>query len=162
MPPAIVGGMRFLSFSQPWLWSITDLPEPFAKRIENRKWTPPISEIGRRFALHAAESWDAKGTSYFVKLGVNAPGRFDMYARGQIVGVATISRVVSTDATLLETQRRWFFGPYGWLLEDVHNLPSPIVMKGAQGFRWLPLAIEREINEQLATINVAPQTGGVP
>lgn len=59
--------MKFLSLSQPWLWSITDLEqaeidarkldlEP--KRIENRSWPPPAADVGTRIALHAAKSWD--------------------------------------------------------------------------------------------------------
>lgn len=142
--------MRFLSFSQPWLWSITDLPEPLAKRIENRSWQPPIECVGKRFALHAAKSWDPDGLRFIIRQGVtHAPSDKTRAASSCIVGVATIDRIVTTDRTLPEEQKRWFFGEFGWVLTDVRKLATPIPMKGAQGFRYLEASVEAEINRQL-------------
>lgn len=146
--------MRVLSFSQPWLWAILD---PLAaKWIENRKWQPAIEMIGRRFALHAAKSWDEEGVPFFHSLGItHAPARFDLYPRSAIVGVATIARIVTEAKTLPPEQARWFFGtptsPFGWVLEDVRPLPRPIPFKGAQGLRDLPLDVAAAIERQLAT-----------
>ena len=46
--------MRFLSLSRPWPWAIFDLPEPDAKRVENRVWPCHPSVVGQVLALHAA------------------------------------------------------------------------------------------------------------
>lgn len=140
--------MKFLSFSQPWLWSITDLAEPDAKRIENRTWQPPIEMIGKRFALHAAKSFDDDAIGMFVQLGIEHPARRSLYVSSAIVGVATIDRIVTSPRTL-GAQARWFFGPFGWVLSDVRKLATPIEMKGAQGLRYLDEKIEAAINLQL-------------
>lgn len=135
--------MRFLSFSQPWLWSITDLvvPAGFAvepKRIENRTWMPPISMIGQRIALHAAKSFDDDAVGFFLRLGIDwFPARRELYATSCIVGVATIDRVVTVPSTLRPGQRPWFFGPYGWILTDVQRFADVVPMKGGQGLRHL-------------------------
>lgn len=138
--------MKFLSFSQPWLWAILD---PIArKHVENRVWQPPIAMIGQRFALHAAKSWDADAMAMFIRFGIDAPNRYDSYDKSAIVGVATIDRIVTTDKTLPPDQARWFFGPFGWILSDVRKLATPIPMKGAQGLRGLAPEIVLQINAQ--------------
>lgn len=141
--------MLVLSFSQPWLWSITDLAEPAAKRIENRTWQPPIHTIGTRIALHAAKSWDDDAIPMFIRYGIDHPGRRDLYAASSIVAVATIDRIVTEDRTLDPEQRRWFFGPFGWVLVDVRRLATAIPWRGAQGLRHLPPATVAEVNRQI-------------
>jgi len=141
--------MRFLSFSQPWLWSITDLPDPTAKRIENRKWMPSIRMIGQRIALHAAKSWDDNAIPFFIHHGIDHPARRELYEVSAIVAVATIDRIVSEARTLPDDQRRWFFGPYGWVFVDVRRLPEPIAMAGAQGLRELAPDVTAMIESQL-------------
>lgn len=140
--------MKFLSFSQPWLWSILYA----GKRIENRSWKPPIADIGTRFALHAAQSWDDDAIPFFERFGLTYPPRFDQYPRGMIVGTAVIDRVV-TDTKWLENnapdQIRWFFGPCGWVLSDVRVILDPVPMKGARGLRRL----EDDIASQLVERN---------
>lgn len=147
--------MRVLSFSQPWLWAITD---PIAcKLIENRSWMPPIEAIGERFALHAAKSWDEDAISFFLKLGIDHfPARRALYPVSVITGVAAIDRIVTEARTLPPAQARWYMGPirdgrtvYGWVLDDVRTLPTPIPRKGGQGLRYLEPATEAEINRQL-------------
>lgn len=138
--------MKFLSFSQPWLWAILNA----GKHVENRVWQPPIAMIGQRFALHAAKSWDADAVSMFTRFAIDAPNRYDSYEKSAIVGVATIDRIVTTAKTLPPDQARWFFGPFGWILTDVRKLATPIPMKGAQGLRGLAPEVEMQINAQLA------------
>jgi hypothetical protein len=153
-----VSELRFLSFSQPWLWSITDLLEPEAKRIENRSWAPPASMIGQLFALHAAKSWDDDGMRLFSRLGIRfvPPLKAD-FPSSCIVGVARIVRVVRVGgaggedpATLPSEQQRWFFGPCGWLLDSVRKLTTPIPMRGAQGLRRLAPEIARDVMAHVA------------
>lgn len=140
--------MRFLSFSQPWLWAILD---PVAnKRVENRSWMPPIEMVGQRFALHAAKSWDGDAVGFFLRLGLTEfPARRDRYVSSAILGVATLDRLVTSPRTLADDQRRWFFGPVGWLLADVRPLATPVPMKGAQGLRHLAPEVEAAVLAQI-------------
>lgn len=149
--------MRFLSFSQPWLWAVLD--EVAAKGIENRSWQPPISMIGQRIALHAAKSWDDAAIPFFIKLGIEHPARRELYPASAIVGVATIDRIVTTPKTLPPDQARWFFGEFGWVLTERITLLRPIPMKGAQGLRGLPPEISAEINAQLDELGPNPVHG---
>jgi hypothetical protein len=51
---------------------------------------------------------------------------------------------------LPDDQRRWFFGPFGYVLRDVRALATPVPCRGWQGFWTLPDDIESAVNEQLA------------
>lgn len=156
--------MRFLSFSQPWLWSITTLvmPAGFAvepKRIENRTWQPPIDMIGQRFALHAAKSWDDSAAGFFLRLGIDwFPARRALYPSSCIVGVATLDRIVTSSRTLSSAQAPWYMGPtnadgdtvFGWVLTDVRRFADVIPMKGGQGLRHLDREHDELVAERLA------------
>lgn len=142
--------MRVLSLSRPWVWSIVELAEPMGKRIENRTWKPPESEIGNRFALHAAQSWDMRAFAHFDLVGLDAE-RYTpdaAHPSGLILGTAVIDRVIDKARDAPPYQGRWFFGPIGWVLRDVVKLATPIEWKGAQGFRWLPSDVSARIWKQ--------------
>ncbi len=145
--------MKFLSFSQPWLWTILSPMIASPKRIENRSWQPPISMIGQRFALHAAKSFDDDAIGFLLKLGIdNFPARRESFGSSAILGVATIDRIVSEPRTLGD-QTRWFFGPFGWVLADVVAFRDPIPMKGAQGLRSLAPEFEPLVAAQIKLAN---------
>jgi hypothetical protein len=143
--------LSFISLSQPWLWSIlSPIIVGGAKRIENRKWMPPIHMIGKRIALHAAKSFDEDAIGFFIRNGIdNFPNRFDSYESSAILGVATIDRVVTEDRTLPEDQKRWFFGPCGWVLIDVIPFVNPLPMKGAQGLRKLEDDMNKRVLDEV-------------
>jgi hypothetical protein len=46
-------------------------------------------------------------------------------------------------------QVRWFFGPIGYILRDVHALAKPVPCKGALGFWTLPADVERAVRAQI-------------
>lgn len=147
--------MKALSFSQPWLWAVLHA----GKHVENRPWAPPISMIEQRIALHAAASWDAapkypsKGDLHSVQLrtpigcllayGFEPPSRRALYETGVIVATAVIDRVVTEDRTLPTDQKRWFFGPFGWILRDIRLLTTPVVATGKLGL-WEVLPDARD------------------
>jgi hypothetical protein len=156
--------MKALSFSQPWCWAVVD--ELVRKHIENRTWAPPIDLIGHQFAIHAAKSWDnlrayplikdgieypgLTPTQYLQALGFDPPMAYHCYASSAIVGVATLDRVVTETKTLTDEQKRWFFGPVGWVLTDVVKLPEPIRCGGKQGLWAVPAELEPLIHNQVA------------
>lgn len=138
--------MRFLSFSQPWLWTILHA----GKRVENRNWAPPIGMINQQIALHAAKSFDDDAIGFMLRLGIdNFPARQALYPHSLILGVATIDRIVTEPTRLADDQKRWFFGPYGWVLSDVIVLPTPVPQKGAQGLRGLADDVAEAVAAQL-------------
>lgn len=49
----------------------------------------------------------------------------------------------------LGDQRRWFFGPIGYVLRDVRALRVPVPCRGWQGFWTLPSDVERLVVDQL-------------
>lgn len=158
--------MMVLSLSRPWPWVILR----GGKRVENRKWPPPLKMVGEVIALHAANSWDnlnADISGAMYDLGM--PMRTDAHPSGVIVGVARIVAIVggpavstatfdkykclTPDSALPREQReRFFFGPFGWVLDEVRELRTPVKQKGAQGLRALTPEVERAITFDLAGI----------
>ena len=152
-------GLRALSLSQPWAWCMTIPQPPERKDVENRTWPCPASMIGKRFAIHAAKSWDERGASMMYAEGLHFPPKATI-TRGAIVALATIDHVVIAHkpppgssyrhaATLPESQKRWFFGPYGYVFVRLAVLPRPVTVAGMQGFWTVPEPIVEDIENQL-------------
>lgn len=137
--------MRALTLYRPWAWSIVHGP----KRIENRPWKPWPSVIGQRIALHAGKRYDKKGEAFIMEQ-LAAVGGLPVDAEDEgIVGVATVRGFVSNPAEIQDVdQVEWFFGPFGWVLEDVRAV-EPIPCSGALGLWQLPAAVEAEVRRVL-------------
>jgi hypothetical protein len=130
--------MRALTLWQPWAWAISD----FTKRIENRSWSPPSCLYDNRFAIHAGKTYDeASAQEIEDEFDVEIPrGGFPL---GAIVAVARLVGVVTV------SDDPWFVGPYGWVLDDVVKLASPVMCRGAQGLWVMPPDAGRRVLEQL-------------
>lgn len=122
-----------LSVQQPWAWAITE----GGKDIENRsRFAVSKGDMKpRRIAIHASlgmtrdEHEDA--CRFMAQIGVVCPLPY-MLARGAIVGIATVTAIVS------EHSSPWFFGPRGLVLADQVAV-DPIPSAGALGyFKWSP------------------------
>lgn len=140
--------LRALSLSQPWAWCMTAPAAGLRKDVENRTWKCPANMIGHRFAIHAAKSWDDNGARMIHEAGLRFPRR-EIIASGAIVALATIDRQVTTAAELPLEQRRWFFGPYGYVFRDLTVLPKPIPCRGMQSFWKVPDDTLAEVVGQL-------------
>lgn len=128
--------MKALSIKQPWLWAILEQ----GKRIENREWRPPTWIIGQRIALHASKGLDREGAAACAHIaGVDLPGVADV-PRGAIVATAVITGCVT------ESQDKWFFGTYGWVLDLVWELPAPVACRGALGLWNVPADLLPKVN----------------
>ena len=142
--------MKALSLKQPWLWAITDLD----KRIENRTWKPNYNAIGKRIALHASKKDDPKGENAIFHIsGAELPP--EDVPRGAIVATAKVIGWID-DAGFGDVpspclghlvDNKWFFGPIGWILEDVQKLDEPIPCRGALGLWEVPEEIVKELAE---------------
>lgn len=167
------GELLALSLLQPWLWAILE----GYKTVENRPWKPWPSVIGKRIALHASLGYDKEGARFvnttLGRLGVQRQVGSGV-TRGAILGTAVVVgavRVVFDELDASAGVRHcqvppvgpitgaqfeaigtspWTFGPWAWLLEDVHRFAEPIPCKGALGlWRVPPLAVEQVRLEEL-------------
>lgn len=147
--------MRALSLKQPWLHAITDL----GKRVENRTWPPPAHIIGKRIALHASKQWDFSGAGEIWRIaGKRVLG---VQPQGVILATATVAgwiidspgeaRASSSLDCEQYLESPWFFGPWGWILDDVRKLDRPIACRGMLGLWRVPEDILKQIQFQEET-----------
>jgi hypothetical protein len=144
--------MKALSLSRPWLWAILEA----GKRVENRDWQPPKAIIGKYIALHAAKSFDHQAfftierALEFNGVLFDLPKNPKQHLDSHIVGVARVTGFVedSNRHTLPRDQRPWYMGKYGWLLEDVTKLETPIPCSGALSLWKMPPEVLQALEVQ--------------
>jgi hypothetical protein len=125
-----------LSIRQPWAWAILHR----GKSIENRDWS---TRFRGPVCIHAAKGMTMAEYNSFIRTihqvslthpfppGEMVPPMKE-FPRGAIVGTADLTDCVRDSAS------PWFFGPWGFVLENVRPI-DPIPCKGALGFfRWEP------------------------
>lgn len=116
--------MRALSIRQPWAWLIVN----GYKDVENRDWKR--DHIRGEILIHASKLVDRGGyefvAQHFPEIFPLIPAPWQI-ERGGIVGKATITDCVSKHISL------WFFGKYGFLLENAKPLTF-LPMNGQLGF----------------------------
>jgi hypothetical protein len=152
------GAMKALTIKQPWLWAITGLTDR-QKRVENRTWKPPYGMTGQRIALHGSARIEQVEMMVWRRIYPEWPNTAALVT-GAIVATAVIRGYVIVDdhGGVIEQSRYaenydpradpWFFGPVGWLLEDVRKLAQPMPCKGALGLWEVPPVILVEIEAQ--------------
>lgn len=153
--------MRALTLTQPW----AGLVAGGIKLVENRsRRMIGNSFVGRRFAIHASREIDKAVYDRIVEIAPDVlrldgvrpvvPCKRDWYRFSRItsavIAVATLSGIVTDPEYVEPDQRRWFFGPVGYLISDVVALHEPIRCGGWQGFWTLPADVERAVVAQLA------------
>ncbi len=152
--------MRALTLTQPW----AGLVASGLKLVENRdRSIVKRKDFGKPFALHASREIDGEVFARIYKIApelhhglATTPelSRWHQLSRitSAVIAVATIERVVDDYDTLgeiLGSQRRWYFGPIGYVLRDVRALATPVPCRGWQGFWTLLPKIERAVVDQL-------------
>lgn len=141
--------MYALTLWQPWCWLVS----AGIKRVENRPWEPPSELIGQRFALHAGKKWDDDGSDWIDLAMIDDPIQYPDRSLIPFGAITATARLVCV-ATNMETvvrhaggeQRRWFFGPYGWILDDIRQV-TPIPCRGFQKLWGVPPEIEMQLRE---------------
>jgi hypothetical protein len=113
-----------LSIRQPWAWLIAN----GFKDVENRTWP---TRFRGEFFIHAGKSFDADGYRSLqewcepsVRLQIPNKNEFEL---GGIVGRARIVDCVD------DSESDWFFGPYGFVIEDAQPLAFR-PLRGQLGF----------------------------
>lgn len=124
--------MKAISILQPWAWLIVNGYKP----VENRKWA---TRFRGPVLIHAGKKWgrEQRDDLEFVRShfpSIPLPKEFD---RGGIVGSAKVLDCVSG------MDSDWFFGPYGFVMDEQLALPRMIPYKGALGFFEVPDEILR-------------------
>lgn len=162
--------IRALTLTQPW----AGLVASGIKLVENRpRRMIKAADFGKPFAIHASREIDRDAWRSIIEidptLALDHPGPMARASRWQrlagvtsaVVAVATLVSCLdplacgilpdSDDAraALPPDQRRWFFGPIGYVLRDVRALAKPVPCKGMLGFWTLPEDVERLVMEQL-------------
>ena len=133
--------MKALTLWRPW----TVLIARGIKRVENRPWAPGrrLAE-GERFAIHAGKKWDPGCVPMAQRLGVPL-ATFDEEVR-----YSAVVAVVTFAGLMTNSNDPWFFGPFGWILEDVVRLSAPVPCAGAQGLWRLPVDVEAVVMAQVS------------
>jgi hypothetical protein len=169
--------VKALSIMQPWASLIA-----FGhKAIENRTWRPPTSMIGQRFAIHASKKidMDALTELHHGMCGwkrENWPyAKPKLFPTSAIIATAVLGRVVVGDGfmepapdderafeepwrSIAVDQRRWYFGPVGFVLHDVEQFEPIGPVKGALGF-W---EVGHEAMQTLSAITVRKALNTAP
>lgn len=154
---AVVGPARrawkALSLKLPWPWLIVTAPESIRKRVENRDWLPwPPFNAGEWFLLHAGRGRDQEDVNFIRDtVGNQLPTFWEIEADRQAGHLLALARVVDVtrDRAIARRwdQERWFFGPYGWLLE-VRALQVPRPCRGWHKFWDVKKQLAKDLDEQ--------------
>lgn len=156
VPPAEVRPARrawkALTLKNPWGWAMVTAPEAVRKRVENRDWLPPSPiRSGEWFLLHAGAGWDDQEALDIIEETVGSP--LPEIAAQQAGHLLAFARVVDVteerEVARGWGQERWFFGPYGWLLE-VRPLQVPRHCRGWHKF-W---SVEKQLAKNLDAAGV--------
>ena len=121
---------KALSVRQPWAWAIIHA----GKDVENRTRR---TLFRGDFYIHASKGMTLAEYHAFIDFYANIKGEYndailqtplpEDLERGGIIGIATLSDCVEASSS------PWFFGPYGFALENVR--PTRFIQcKGALGF----------------------------
>lgn len=135
--------MRVITLWQPWAHYVAS----GAKRIENRPWEPSSRLLGQRIAIHAGKHWDQYGATVIEDVLGQCVSRADV-TFGAVIATAILGPVVTTEEAAErlagEGQGMWFSGPYGWVLEHIEKMESPILCRGYQGLWSIDLTAVQE------------------
>lgn len=138
--------MRTISLWEPWATAIAI----GAKKIETRRWyTPyrgPLAIHAAKTKEHAEEIYDPRLWPLFQAAGIE---RATQLPFGCVVATCKLVSCFRTEDLIasghvVEGSTEYLLGGYddgrfGWVLEDVHPLITPVPAKGAQGFwNWQP------------------------
>lgn len=139
--------MKLLSIRQPWVWAILHA----GKRVENRTWS---TSYRGPIAIHASKGMTEQEANEFADFyhhsirGRGHPPLPDLHSlpRGGILGTADI--VGCRDAAADKRKPcPWFFGPYGFVLQNVRSVPF-LPVRGGLGLRDAPPDVVAHVTKE--------------
>lgn len=142
------GDLRAITVRQPWAWAISHGFKP----VENRNQALPSKFLGEIIAIHAGHAAinddDVASVAKRARVSVDPT----QLATGAIVGFARLVGSTRRRADLKKaSDRRWFSGPHGWLLEDVTLLDRPVPCGGQLGFWRVPRSVRSKLLAQVTS-----------
>lgn len=129
------GPLKAMTIRQPFAWLVT----AGVKSIENRGRT---SRHRGLIAIHASKAMPQATYQAACKLFGHGIDPALMH-RGAIIGVAELVRVVE------QSRSRWFFGPYGYVLENPVEI-EPIACIGQLGIWTVPPRIAAIVHSRIS------------
>jgi len=133
--------MKAISGYAEWFWLVAKN----WKGVENRNW--PLtryirrSELPVRVYLHASKKAASRDDIAFIKAKLTPAQRREFEAvdwgkyRGHIIGEVTITdEVTFDDIGMPITHSPWFFGAYGFVVQDGILYEIPVPCRGQTGF----------------------------
>lgn len=116
--------MKALSLHQPWAWALFH-----GKPVENRGWQ---TKYRGPLLIHTTHKFDQEGYRWIKE---RFPGLFPsviFFPKGEIIGRVTVVDCVT------EYPSPWFFGPYGFVLENPIEFKKTVPWKGNRRFFEIP------------------------
>lgn len=167
--------MKALTFQQPYASAALSV-----KQIDNRKQTPPINQIGQRFAVHAGGTYDHGDLWRLhtplrlagLELGPTMPlgailgtvllkGAVEVASHGRALPPGEYKRVfyLTHEEADIATRSPWRAADARWLLVLSEPLwcSSPIPWKGSQGWWNVPDDIQVLIGRALMPRGARPE-----
>ena len=126
-----------LTLQQPWASAVRDL----GKRTENRSWPAPERAVGSIIAIHAGRTFHEDVADWLAA----RTGRMLTRSTVPLGAVVALARVV--DVVRQSSEDMWFFGPYGWVLDNVVAL-TPVPCPGRPQLWAVPETVRRVIELQ--------------
>lgn len=123
--------MKALSINQPWAWAIVNN----WKSVENRGWD---TKYRGEFFVHAGKKFDKEGYEFLKKMIPDFVLPAEEEFKGMMGGIVGKARLINTvhiskKHLLINRDKPWFFGEYGFMLDDAE--PCELrPCKGALGF----------------------------
>jgi len=130
--------MKALSFKQPWAWAIFN-GKPVDNRSRRTNYRGPL-------LIHASQTFDEQGFFWLAarqnKLGIELPFFSTDYPTG-ILGQANLIDCVMYHPS------PWFFGPYGYVLDDSLKFDEPIAYPGKPWIFEVPDSLVQNIQSSI-------------
>ena len=117
---------KALCFQQPWAWAILY----GGKDVDNRGWR---TKYRGQLLVHAGKTFDWKGYQWIMEreshlsLPNKLPSPTEFY-KGGFVGAINIVNCVEINNLFF--QSKWFFGPWGFVLENPIIFDPPVPYPG--------------------------------
>ncbi len=145
--------MLVLTLKQPWAWMVIYGTKP----LENRRWWNKLCQAlmseCEPFAVHVGEKVTRSYYADAVEFARQEDPELVVPSMEELVYGALLGTAVIWGKYTPEQWRPWgeeghvpwhMEGQYGWALRDRTPLPSPIPMKGKQGFWSVDDALVRQ------------------
>lgn len=124
--------MRAISIRQPWAFAIFRLGKDIENRTRPTKFRGPL-------LIHASKTWSKEGYNFITNRLDEFVLSEKQHVFGAIIGQVTLIDCVS------ESDSRWFFGDYGFEIENPIEFLKPIPWKGQLGIFDIPDQIVRSV-----------------